>query len=127
VSLEVSGDAELLQAFNELDVEMQVQVREALDVWGHMVADYARFLARVRTGYMRSTVYAIVDMWQLDVGATAPYAVFNEFGTRYMSAQPFVYPALDKFLPDLEPLLGEAIAQAGTVSGFEVSEYGALE
>lgn len=44
-----------------------------------------------------------------EVGATTEYAPYLEYGTRFMSAQPFVKPALDeqvpKFKSDMQKLV----------------------
>lgn len=46
-----------------------------------------------------------------EVGATTEYAPYLEYGTRFMSAQPFVKPALDaqvqKFKSDMQKLVKE--------------------
>lgn len=58
----------------------------------------AKSLAPVDTGRLRSSIN-----WRLGhdsqglvgiVGTNVSYAIFQEFGTRYMAAQPFLRPAL---------------------------------
>lgn len=57
----------------------------------------AQSLARVRTGFMRESVF--YDMVPSDLGfvfgAKADYTGYNEFGTRFIRAQPFIRPALE--------------------------------
>jgi HK97 gp10 family phage protein len=59
------------------------------------VAKQARGYAHVITGYMRDhTVAKKVSDTQADVVSTAPYAEFEEFGTRFRPPHPFIRPAM---------------------------------
>ena len=58
-------------------------------------AKQARGYAHVITGYMRDhTVAESVDETSAQVISTAPYAEFEEFGTRFRPAHPFIRPAI---------------------------------
>jgi HK97 gp10 family phage protein len=59
----------------------------------------------------------MVKDWVAQVGATAVYSYFVEFGTRYMAAHPFLYPAVQEFLPELETNIIGAIEQAKSSAG----------
>jgi HK97 gp10 family phage protein len=72
----------------------------------------------VRTGYLRSTIYAEVKEWVVNVGAEAAYALFVELGTRYMQGQPYLWPAIQEYLPQLETMVKEAIELAKSETGF---------
>lgn len=65
---------------------------------GREKRDIARRLAPVDTGELRDSInYAVMDHeygWQVLVYASAPYALFVEFGTRRSPMQPFLRPAL---------------------------------
>lgn len=54
------------------------------------VANVAQSLARVDTGEMREGIQPTAD----GVVGSAGHTIYNEFGTRYMSAQPMLRPAL---------------------------------
>ncbi|MEM0006816.1 MAG: HK97 gp10 family phage protein [Candidatus Bathyarchaeia archaeon] len=81
------------------------------------VREYARSLAPVRTGYLRSTIYATVKDWVAEIGAEASYAMFVEFGTRHMKARPYLYPAIQEHLPRLEAVIVEALEHAASEAG----------
>jgi HK97 gp10 family phage protein len=113
------------------------QALSALQKAGQIAEETAQGLARVRTGFMRDSVYVIVEPvsstfdasvqrfrndqsgqfvaaanvseggsgWVLIVGDSAPYAIFNEVGTVYMSAQPFIRPGGDRAAQALPELL----------------------
>jgi len=75
--------------------KIEKEVEKELDPVGADMKDIARSLVRVRTGYLQSTIYYIVNGMVLEFGATADYASYNEFGTWKMAPQPFIRPALD--------------------------------
>lgn len=60
------------------------------------IAASAKAYAPVDTGYLRSSIRAVSVSAgkEADVVVSAPYAAFVEYGTRYMPAQPFLYPAV---------------------------------
>ena len=59
------------------------------------VAKQARGYAHVITGYMRDhTVAKKTGDETAEVVSTAPYAEFEEFGTRFRPAHPFIRPAM---------------------------------
>lgn len=53
-------------------------------------------VAPINGGNLRNSMYRKKTARGYEVGNTADYAVYQEFGTRYMSAQPFLIPALDE-------------------------------
>jgi|YelNatPaOPRAMG01_1025707.scaffolds.fasta_scaffold09934_6 HK97 gp10 family phage protein len=113
----LEGAEEFRQAMQQLDSAMQKYVHELLAGWAENVKALAKQLAPVRTGYLRSSIYAKVHDWVAEIGAEATYALFVEFGTRRMQAQPFIYPALQEHLPQLEQIILEAIDQAKAEAG----------
>lgn len=68
-------------------------------------AKKAREYAHVITGYMRDhTVAKKIGDNRADVVSTAPYAAYEEFGTRFRPAHPFIRPAMadaSLYLPGL--------------------------
>lgn len=112
VSLEVYGVEELAEALSRFDGAMFRRVHEQLTRWAFMLRETARGYAPARTGYLRSSIYAAVHDWTIQAGAEASYAVFVEYGTRYMRARSYLAPALQQCLPELEHMILEAIEQA---------------
>ncbi|MFB3887959.1 MAG: HK97-gp10 family putative phage morphogenesis protein [Candidatus Bathyarchaeia archaeon] len=114
VAVEVVGGEEFAQAIGRFDSAMQAQVKAKLAEWAETVRSAAERLVPVRTGYLRSTIYARSGEWQAEVGAEAAYATCVEFGTRSAAAKPFLQPAVERHLPEVERLLVEALESAGT-------------
>lgn len=109
ITYHFAGAEEFKQAIARFDAEMQRQVREQLAKWAENVKTEATRLVPVRTGYLRSTIYARIQEWNTEVGAEAAYAANVEFGTRYAMAKPFLNPAIQAHLPELERVLLEAL------------------
>lgn len=106
VELEWNGPS-VVEEFNQRSLR-------ALQQAGQIAEATAQGLARVRTGFMRDSVYVIVQPvnegtaqagWILIVGDSADYAVFNELGTVHMAAQPFIRPGGDRAAQVLPELL----------------------
>lgn len=72
--------------------------RAIIRVGGEAAYTNARATAAVDTGYMRSTVYVKYDADGLgfELGATAKYTQYVEYGTAHMAPQPFLTPAFDQ-------------------------------
>jgi len=123
VVLEISGVEELVNSLETFNEEFIRGLHMKLLHWALAVREYARSLAPVRTGYLRSSIYAEVksDVKEhvTKFGAKASYAIYVEFGTRYMRAKPYLYPAVQEYLPELERVIIEAIEEAKKEAGFE--------
>ena len=117
VEMDLAGSEEFAQALKRFDSGMQRQLHERLAEWAEGVKAEASRLAPVRTGYLRSTIYARTRDWNMEVGAEASYATNVEFGTRNAQARPFLAPAFQSRLPDLERYLLQALDNAKAEAG----------
>jgi HK97 gp10 family phage protein len=122
VSFEVKCDVDDIRRFQaamqKLDSGLQNQVYRFLASWAADVKAEAMRIVSVKTGYLRSKIYAIVQNWVVIFGADTTYAYFIEFGTKYMAARPYLWPAIQRYLPQLEELIREAIVAAKAEAGF---------
>ena len=112
LNMNLAGSEEFAQALRRFDSVMQRQLHERLVEWAESVKTEAARLAPVRTGYLRSTVYARTHEWKTEIGAEASYAACVEFGTRNAQAKPFMSLAVQSRLPDLERFLLQALDNA---------------
>ena len=112
ISCDIEGVEEFKAAIERFDSGMQRHVHQQLASWATDVEALARQLVPVRTGHLRSTIYAKIQEWVAEVGAEATYALFVEFGTRHMRERPFLFPAIQEHLPRLEQIICEAIDAA---------------
>jgi HK97 gp10 family phage protein len=65
----------------------------------------AKSLAPVRTGNLRNSINSDVNGLTGEVGPTADYGGYVEYGTWKMSPQPYMGPALDRNLSGFEDAL----------------------
>lgn len=88
------------------------RIDRSMHAMGEAVVARAQQLAPVRTGALRESIYYTVEYNEgggrhvLHINAGAPYAVFQEFGTRNIPPHPFIRPAL---------------AEAGRAWGFDLA------
>ena len=118
VSCDVKGVEEFQAAIRTFQNAMQAYVHRQLVSWAADVKAEAMQRAPVRTGHLRSSIYAVVREWVVNVGAEATYALFVEVGTRYMRARPYLWPSIQAHLPQLEQTVKEAIEAAKAEAGF---------
>jgi len=108
----VTGVEEFKIVMQRFDSGMQRQVHRFLASWAADVKAQAKRNAPVVTGHLRSSIYAKIQEWVAEVGAEATYASFVELGTNYLRARPYLYPAIQQYLPELESVVVAAIEQA---------------
>ena len=117
ITCDVEGVEEFKSAMQSFDSAMQRQVYRYLRSWASDVEAAAMQNAPVRTGHLRSSIYAKIEDWVAEIGAEATYALFVELGTRWMRAQPYLYPAIQEHLPRLEEIICEALDAAKAEAG----------
>jgi HK97 gp10 family phage protein len=115
--LDVDGIEGFQQAMSKLDSGIQRHVHRYLASFAADIKTEAKRLVPVRTGYLRSKIYARIQEWVAQIGADAAYALFVELGTRHMRAQPYLWPAIQQYLPQLENIICQAIDAARTEAG----------
>lgn len=117
VTLNIEGVEELQVALEQFDSSMQKHVHEQLASWAEDVKALAKQRVPVKTGRLQSSIYAKIREWVAELGAEVAYALFVEFGTRYMQAHAYLFPAVQECLPRLEQIICEAIDSAKAESG----------
>jgi HK97 gp10 family phage protein len=117
VSIDIEGVEQFKAAMAKLDSGMQRHVHRQLASWAADVKALAKRIVPVRTGHLRSSIFAKIEEWVAQIGAEATYALFVELGTRYMRARPYLFPAIREHLPRLEAIISEAIEDAKQEAG----------
>lgn len=112
MSVSIEGLPELRAKLERLDAGMKEQVRYALAFEGEKIKTTAQSLCPVRTGYLRSTIFAKIEDWLLRLGASAHYARYVELGTRFMKAFRFLSRALELRIQALINAVNRAIDRA---------------
>jgi HK97 gp10 family phage protein len=103
---------QLREKLNQLDDRMKRKVHEAMQFEAEAMKNIARARCPVRTGRLRDSIYAKVRDWILQLGATAPYAIYQELGTRYIRPRRFLKNAVSLRMQSLINRVNRAIRQA---------------
>jgi len=109
MEIQVHGLPQLREKLVRLDEAMKDRVHKALESEAEAMKNAAKSLSPVRTGYLRSTIFSRVQEWTLRLGATAPYAAYQEFGTRRIRPRRFLSRAVELRIHGLIDRINQAI------------------
>jgi len=90
--------------------EMTPAIRKAIERFlikaGTVVKASAKANAPVRTGRLRDSISSKVDKVRQEavIGPNVEYAIYQEFGTKYMKAQPYMRPALEDNIDNIRDI-----------------------
>jgi HK97 gp10 family phage protein len=101
-----------------LDEAMKRKVHEAMLFEAEAMKTMARERCPVRTGRLRDSIYAKVRDGILQLGATAPYAIYQELGTRHIRPRAFlknaVWLRMQSLVNRINRAIGEAVREASS-------------
>jgi len=138
ISIEIEGMAELQKVLSSLSAQVKPQLQKGLMKTGMQIVRQAKKLCPVDTGYLRSSIAynkiegggVLVSAGGVGSGAgttagikggtrDVDYAVYVEYGTRNMAAEPFFRPAIDQCMPNLIQNITDALTveQASALGG----------
>lgn len=112
MEMDIDGLPELREKLNRLDDGMKRNVHDAIRFEAEAMKNVARARCPVRTGRLRDSIYAKVRGWILQLGATAPYAIYQELGTRYIRPRQFLKNAVALRMQILINRINRAIRQS---------------
>lgn len=111
VHVEIVGLDKALAKIDRYDAEVARKVKQAVAGSALNLQRGAKKRCPVDTGTLRNSI--VVDFYQdkltAEVEARMPYAPFVEHGTRFMRAQPFMFPAWEEERPKFEDAIREAV------------------
>lgn len=85
---------------------LKTGVKTALDTGGKAGLVEAQSKVPVRTGHLRSSLYAEVKENALELGGRADYTLYVEFGTsRGLPARPFIRPGAERAVTEIQKAL----------------------
>ena len=110
MNVSVTVDIEKLSKFNN---QLDDKIKQVVQIAARNIEKDAKQRMTdwpaVDTGDTRSSIF--VDpgspSFSQHIGPTTEYAPFIEFGTRYMSARPYMIPALEKEAPRFKEALSD--------------------
>lgn len=98
VSVEIKGVEGLLSKIKLLVPRVKAGVQQTVDETLLLIETDAKLLSPVDTGLNRAEIHSerAANRLSGSVVAGTVYAIHLEFGTRYMRARPFLFPAYEK-------------------------------
>jgi len=73
----------------------------------HDIEATAKVFCPVDTGNLRSSISTDLGVLSAEIGPTASYGIFPELGTSRMAPQPYMGPAFDRHVPELEKAIDQ--------------------
>ena len=91
---------------NEVMADVRQAITAALEVVGGTAERHIKEVTPVDTGRLRNSItHAPVSDNTEMVGTGVEYAVYVEFGTRKMSAQPYLRPGVENHVDEYENII----------------------
>jgi len=112
MEMHIEGVPELREKLTRLDDSMKRNIQDLMQREAETMKDASRAMCPVRTGRLRESIFAKVEEWTVKLGATAPYAFYQEFGTRHIRPRRFLSNAVESRMQSLVNRVSEALRQA---------------
>lgn len=103
-----------LSDLQRLADQLKTGVKTALDAGGKAGLTKAQSVVPVKTGFLRSSLYAEVKENSLELGGKADYTAAVEFGTsRGLPARPFIRPGIEISIQEIQKALPKGLGLQG--------------
>ena len=99
LEVEERGTDQLLRFLEGAPANIDKATEEGLDLLGEMAEQKAKTYAPVRTGVLRESIRFIRRGFEVLLSSRVFYAVFQEFGTRFIAPRLFMTRALEEIRP----------------------------
>jgi len=123
IGLTITGLVDVQKMFSKLGEE-KLYVSTVQDV-GKNAKEYAHQMCPVDTGTLRDSIFLNSNKDGFELGANAPYAVFNEYGSIYTPIGSVKSPKAAKktgFRPFIRPSIYRATREVDSIFGQKLAE-----
>lgn len=110
--VKVTNINKVIDNIEKYRTDVKEKTQQVLAEGGERIQNEAQSRAPVRTGTLRGSIESRTEDMRVEVVATTDYAAFVEFGTRNQEPQPFLTPAFELILPQIERDIEEALKNA---------------
>lgn len=109
-SVRIKGMKQFVRNVQRKAPQLEKAIDQEIKLSSLRVEKGSKKMAPWDTGWMSNNIYAsVVGLMQAEVISPAEYSIFVEMGTRYMFAQPFLFPALQTDWPLLQKRLTKLV------------------
>lgn len=114
IEITVTGADKIAQELGDAADKLVPAIDAAVEAGADLIWDMAITLVRVRTGLLKSTIHVeptgqMMERLVRAGGPDAPYAPFQEFGTRKMGANPYMRPSADARQAEIVNLIAKSV------------------
>lgn len=117
IKIDVSQIDDFSRKMEALNTKLIQEVHEGLHIGAQLIKADAQTECPYRKGFLRSTIYAVAKQtWSFAIGAWAPYAKYQEYGTRHIPKASgsrarlhFISDAIKRRWPQVRDLIRRAI------------------
>lgn len=90
-----------LKGFDLLNPLVNKGIANGLDKIRFMIERDAKIFSPIATGRLRASIGSGRKALTVTIQDSVEYGVYQELGTRFMRAQPFMLPSLNKNIPNI--------------------------
>lgn len=112
IPIKVNGLPEALAKLRKYQSRKKKQIKDELAIGAFKIETLAKQTAPFETGRLSASITTdLSDLALLAarVGTDVKYAPFQEFGTRVMAAQPYLYPAFFSYENEIVKAIGKVL------------------
>jgi len=112
IPIKVNGLPEALAKLKKYQTRKKKQIKDELEIGALQIETLAKQTAPFETGRLSGSITAdLSDLALLAarVGTDVKYAPFQEFGTRVMAAQPYLYPSFFAYENEIVKAIGKVL------------------
>jgi HK97 gp10 family phage protein len=100
--------------FGRIAAGLRPRAAQAVAKAAHDIEGHAKAAAPIDTGFLASTIRArALGAYEWEVAVGAHYGIYVELGTRFMAAQPYFAPAIERVRPSFEAAVRELVRASG--------------
>jgi len=112
IPIKVNGLPEALSKLRKYQSRKKKQIKDELLIGGFKIETLAKQTAPYETGRLSGSITtddSDISLLVVRVGTSVKYAPFQEFGTRFMSAQPYLYPSFFSYENEIVKAIGRVL------------------
>ena len=112
IPIKVNGLPEALSMLKKYQSRKKKQIKDELEIGANQIETLAKQTAPFKTGRLSASI--TTDLRELallvaKVGTHVTYAPHQEFGTKFMAAQPYLYPSFFSYENEIVKAIGKVL------------------
>lgn len=109
-SVRIKGMKQFVRNVQRKAPQLEKAIDQEIKLSSLRVEKRSKKMAPWDTGWLSNNIYAnYIGFLQAEVISPVEYSIYQEYGTRYMFAQPFLFPALQTDWPLLQKRLTKLV------------------